>query len=249
MSEEWVTDWYAESYEAGPLTDPTGAASGSYRIGRGGSWHNDSPPLRSAQLPRRHPGPPQRRCWLPCWFSIRQQVPGGPERTAPLVVAENQPIGTIVGEFNATDPDANATLTYHLVSGVGDVNNSLLLLILTASSVPPPLLITNPVPPPIPSAYRPSDEYNATVDGNFTVSLLDEPDTLRFGGFDGNGSAVTEVASNQKAIGLLPFAESLGSDLDTVSGQDASFFFVVSIRPLVYLPLMYIQAYYFFPLR
>ena len=46
---EWVTDWYAESYEAGPLTDPTGAASGSYRIGRGGSWHNDSPPLRSAQ--------------------------------------------------------------------------------------------------------------------------------------------------------------------------------------------------------
>ena len=45
--------------------------------------------------------------------------------TAPLTIAENQPIGTIVGDFNATDPDTNATLTYHLVSGVGDGNNSL----------------------------------------------------------------------------------------------------------------------------
>ena len=40
--------------------------------------------------------------------------------TATLTIAENQPPGTTVGEFNATDPDANATLTYHLVSGVGD---------------------------------------------------------------------------------------------------------------------------------
>ena len=45
--------------------------------------------------------------------------------TAPLVIAENQPIGTVVGEFNATDPDGDS-LTYHLVSG--DNNNSLFTL-------------------------------------------------------------------------------------------------------------------------
>ena len=48
--------------------------------------------------------------------------------TTGLAIAENQPVGTIVGEFNATDPDANATLTYHLVSGAGDGNNSLFTL-------------------------------------------------------------------------------------------------------------------------
>ena len=37
----------------------------------------------------------------------------------PLTIAENQPIGTVAGIFNATDPDAGATLTYHLVSGAG----------------------------------------------------------------------------------------------------------------------------------
>ena len=45
-----------------------------------------------------------------------------------LNISENQPVGTIVGEFNATDPDTNSTLTYHLVNGVGDGNNSLFTL-------------------------------------------------------------------------------------------------------------------------
>ena len=33
---EWTADWYG-AYEAGPLTDPTGTASGSFRVYRGGS--------------------------------------------------------------------------------------------------------------------------------------------------------------------------------------------------------------------
>ena len=93
--------------------------------------------------------------------------------TAPLTIAENQPIGTIVGEFNATDPDANATLTYHLVSGAGDGNNSLFTLetngtLKTATTF---RLRTNA------STYsirvQAKDEFNASVEGNFTVSLTD----------------------------------------------------------------------------
>jgi formylglycine-generating enzyme required for sulfatase activity len=34
---EWCWDWYG-SYTSGAQTDPTGAASGSYRVMRGGSW-------------------------------------------------------------------------------------------------------------------------------------------------------------------------------------------------------------------
>ena len=46
--------------------------------------------------------------------------------TAPLNFAENLPIGSVIGEFNGTDPDANTALTYHLVSG--DNNNSFFTL-------------------------------------------------------------------------------------------------------------------------
>ena len=54
---------------------------------------------------------------------IQNSAPFDLNSTAPLIVAENQPIGTIVGEFNATDPDGDA-LTYHLASGEGDAGNS-----------------------------------------------------------------------------------------------------------------------------
>lgn len=36
--EEWVSDYYADTYTARPQTDPTGPASGSFRVIRGGSW-------------------------------------------------------------------------------------------------------------------------------------------------------------------------------------------------------------------
>ena len=35
--EEWTGDWYG-NYPAGPVTDPLGAGTGSYRVSRGGSW-------------------------------------------------------------------------------------------------------------------------------------------------------------------------------------------------------------------
>jgi formylglycine-generating enzyme required for sulfatase activity len=37
---QWCNDWYG-AYTAGPVTDPTGAASGTNRIFRGGSWSDD----------------------------------------------------------------------------------------------------------------------------------------------------------------------------------------------------------------
>jgi formylglycine-generating enzyme required for sulfatase activity len=45
---EWVHDWKA-NYLTGAQTDPEGPASGSYRVIRGGSWHNDGSILRSAK--------------------------------------------------------------------------------------------------------------------------------------------------------------------------------------------------------
>ncbi len=51
---EWCQDWYGD-YPSGPVTDPTGAASGSYRVYRGGSWYHFSDFCRSANRYRYAP--------------------------------------------------------------------------------------------------------------------------------------------------------------------------------------------------
>jgi formylglycine-generating enzyme required for sulfatase activity len=46
---EWTADWYQAAYPTGnPVVDPSGPASGSYRVFRGGSWVYDGASLRSA---------------------------------------------------------------------------------------------------------------------------------------------------------------------------------------------------------
>ena len=51
---EWCQDWYGD-YPSSSVTDPTGAASGSLRVYRGGSWNFNSDYCRSAIRFRRAP--------------------------------------------------------------------------------------------------------------------------------------------------------------------------------------------------
>ena len=93
-------------------------------------------------------------------------------------IQENQTAGTLVGDFNATDPDANATLTYSLISGGNqfslDVNGSLRTLHMFDFE-------TNASSYAI--SVRVTDEHNATLDGNFTIALLNQVEDL-----DGDGT-------------------------------------------------------------
>jgi formylglycine-generating enzyme required for sulfatase activity len=54
---EWTGDWYQAAYPIGnPVVDPTGPASGSYRVRRGGSWNFGGGTLRSARRYNQFPG-------------------------------------------------------------------------------------------------------------------------------------------------------------------------------------------------
>ncbi|SFF22797.1 SUMF1/EgtB/PvdO family nonheme iron enzyme [Thermoflexibacter ruber] len=51
---EWCSDWYG-AYSASPQTNPTGANTGSYRVGRGGSWRHNPRSLRVAVRVNNYP--------------------------------------------------------------------------------------------------------------------------------------------------------------------------------------------------
>ena len=94
-------------------------------------------------------------------------------KTALLTIAENQLIGTVVGEFNATDPDVNATLTYHLVDGNGSTDNSLFTLQSNGTLKTATTFDYERNASTYSIRVQARDEYNASVEGNFTVTLTD----------------------------------------------------------------------------
>jgi formylglycine-generating enzyme required for sulfatase activity len=69
---EWTADRYNATYPTGPVTDPTGPASGSERVRRGGSWDHVGQYMRSAY---RSNGAPQsfRRNHLGFRVGFQQQ--------------------------------------------------------------------------------------------------------------------------------------------------------------------------------
>jgi formylglycine-generating enzyme required for sulfatase activity len=54
---EWVNDWYGSTYySSSPQNNPTGPASGVYRVVRGGSWYNVTNDLRASTRDGYAPG-------------------------------------------------------------------------------------------------------------------------------------------------------------------------------------------------
>ena len=87
-----------------------------------------------------------------------------------LSIAENQPSGTIVGEFNASDPEGGA-ITYCFVNG--DNNNSLFTLDTNGTLKTSTTFDYESNASTYTITVKAKDELNATIEGNFTVTLLD----------------------------------------------------------------------------
>ena len=135
-----------------------------------------------------------------------------PTNLAPLTsltIAENEVQGTIVGVFQAQDPDGDA-LTYHLTSGVGDGNNSMFTME-TNGTLRTAMEFDYESYQTLSIRVKAVDPSNESVEGSFTVHVND----------------VEETNPNQAPVGLdhlssLSIAENevQGTIVGTFQAQD-----------------------------
>ena len=129
------------------------------------------------------------------------QAPTDLNATAPLSISENQPIGTVVGEFNATDPDPNATLTFSLVNVNGSTDNALFTLDTNGTLTTAASFDYESNASTYSIRVQAKDEYNATTEKVFSVSLSD----------------VNEAPVNLNSVSTLTIAEN--QPVGTIVGE------------------------------
>ena len=168
---EWTADWF-KYLNSDPQVDPNWIESGSLplRITKGGSRLYGSSLARSAYRDAKSPDIRRTDLGFRLSFQYTNKPPTDLNSTADLTIAENQPIGTSVGQFNATDPEGGA-VTFILPAG--ENNNSLFALdtngtLKTATTFDYESNAFNYL-----ITVQAKDELNATTEGNFTVTLLD----------------------------------------------------------------------------
>jgi len=116
---EWTADRYEANYPTGSVTDPTGPASGSTRVLRGGSWLNPGTGLRSAlrshnEVYARGNSIGFRLAYKPIPNATPVITSYGGAATASVNAPENQ---TFAADFNGTDADGNETVSYSFSGG------------------------------------------------------------------------------------------------------------------------------------
>ena len=111
--------------------------------------------------------------------STANSAPTELNTTSPLQVSENQPVGTIVGQLTAQDPDANTTLTFTLVAGANDNQN---FTIETNGTLRTATVFDFESNPSYTINAKVRDQYNLTINQTFTVQI-----TNIIEDFDGDG--------------------------------------------------------------
>ena len=170
---EWTADLYTELSDD-PQTDPFIDGDTGKKVVRGGAYDAPSENLRSSIRGSHNPAQAFTNTGFRLSLKYTNQPPFELNSTAPLAIAENQPAGTIVGEFNATDPEGGV-ITYSMKSGDGftmeengTLKTSLPFDYETGS-------FHNIV-------VQAKDELNATVEGDFTVTITNVNEAPLMGG-------------------------------------------------------------------
>ena len=93
-------------------------------------------------------------------------------------ISENQSIGTVIGNLTASDPDNGALLSYNLVNGQGDGNNSLFSLLSNGTLKSNVMFDFETNASTYSIRARVTDQHGAFLENNFTISLLNQVEDL-----------------------------------------------------------------------
>ena len=110
--------------------------------------------------------------------SVANVQPVGLSAVGGLQIMENQSVGTLVGVLSATDADTNDLLRYELLGGEGDSGNHWFVLDANGSLYSSTIFDYETNASQYAIRARALDEANASVEGNFTVSLLNVVEDL-----------------------------------------------------------------------
>lgn len=102
-------------------------------------------------------------------------LPNLPPSTIDLqgsTILESLPADTLVGKLTATDPDANSTLNFSLVDGNGSAHNPKFSLDTNGTLRTTVILDFESNVTAYQVRVRVTDEFNASLEGNFTISLI-----------------------------------------------------------------------------
>ena len=119
--------------------------------------------------------------------------------TAPLIIAENQPIGTVIGEFNATDPDHNSTLTYHLFDNNGSTDNSF-FTIDSNGILKSAIVFDYESNSTYTIKVQVKDEQNASMTESFTVSITNTYEDTDGDGFSDQQEITAGTLLNDQTV-------------------------------------------------
>ena len=124
-------------------------------------------------------------------------------------IAENLPSGSPVGAFIVTDPNPGSSHSILLVEGNGSTHNSLFLIDSNGT-----LRTSTPLDfeenASLSIRARATDEQNASIEGNFTISLLNEVEDLDGDGIedhfdpDDDGDGFSDAAETARGTDPAP---------------------------------------------
>ena len=221
---EWVLDSKG-TYLGTSMTDPLVTGTGTWPIMRGGAFHNLATGLRSAARYDRHPATRLEKVSFRLVFKQITTPPSNLVSTAPLTIAENQPIGTVaginhrfgckcifdlsLGERSRGHPQfpfrlerVDGALTTKVVF---DYENN-------ASSYS--------------IRVQAKDEYNATVEGLFSVSLTDRAESV-------NGRNLAGFTNVADLLGLFSPAQVTAVWGITTGTGISIFIFLKTVNPQI----------------
>jgi hypothetical protein len=127
-------------------------------------------------------------------------------------IAENQAVGTQVGTFSTTDPDAGNTFTYTLVSGAGDTDNASFTIGGTSGN-----------------SLRTAASFDFETKSSYTIRVRSTDQGLRF--FE-KQFTITVTNVNETPTNITPWAVELVKDINPESFSNPRY--LIAIGDTVY---------------